>query len=85
MTVHFEFRQFMHVAVAAIKEIFHQPTDAFWTGRAMTLLFDGIDIDCAVNSPLARIACKQIRKEPNPAIQIIDQTHMKFSLLGGVS
>lgn len=85
LTVHFEFRQFLHVAVAAIKEIFHEPTDAFWTGRAMSLLSDGIEIDCTTTNPLARIACKEIRKSQNPAIQLIDQTHFQFSLLGGVS
>lgn len=85
LTVHSEFRQFLHVAVAAIKEIFYEPADAFWTGRAMSLLSDGIDIDCDVTNPLSRIACKEMRKSGNPAIQLIDQTHMKFSLIGGVS
>lgn len=83
--MHFEYQQFMHVAVAAIKEIFQEPTDAFWTGRVMDILFDGIEIDCTTKNPLARIACKEIRTNKNPAIQLIDQTHMKFSLLGGVS
>lgn len=38
LTVHFELRSLMRVAKSAIKEIFHDPTDAFWTGRAMDLL-----------------------------------------------
>lgn len=35
MTVHFEFRQFMHVAIAAIKEVFNEPKDVFWTGNVI--------------------------------------------------
>lgn len=46
LTVHFEFRQFLHVASTAIKEIFHSPQDVFWEGRAMDMLVDGIEIDC---------------------------------------
>lgn len=84
LAVHFEYRQFLHVAKAAIKELFHEPTDVFWTGRVMDLLFDGIEIDCDTTDPLARLTCNQIRKEKNPAIQPSHGKNMKFSLLGGV-
>lgn len=84
LTVHFEFRNFLHVAVAAINEIFNEPTDVFWTGRAMNLLFDGIEIDCSTTNPLAKLACTQMRKNKNQAIQQIDKNRMIFSVLGGV-
>lgn len=84
MAVHFEFRQFMHVAVAAIKELFNEPTDVFWTGKAMDLLFNGIEIDCNTTEPLAKITCNQIRKSGNPTIQSMDNKRIKFSILGGV-
>lgn len=84
MAVHLEFRQFMHVAVAAIKELFHEPTDVFWTGKVMDLLFNGIEIDCNSTDPLAKLTCNQIRKAKNPAIQSVDDKRLRFSLLGGV-
>lgn len=84
LAVHFEYRQFMHVAKAAIKELFHEPSDVFWTGRVMDLLFDGIEIDCDTNDPLAKLTCNQMRKIKNPAIQPADGKKLKFSLLGGV-
>lgn len=84
LAVHFEFRQFMHVAVAAIKELFNEPTDVFWTGKAMDLLFNGIIIDCNTTDPLAKLTCNQIRKAKNPSIQSLENKNLKFSLLGGV-
>lgn len=84
LTVHFEFRQFMHVAKAAIKEIFHEPTDVFWTGRVMDLLFHGILIDCDVTNSLAKIACKEIRKRNDPTFKSLDNGKLLFSMFGGV-
>lgn len=84
LTVHFQYRQFIHVGIAAIKELFHEPEDAFWTGRAMNLLFDGIEIDCSTTNPLAKLACAEISKNKSPTIQLITTKKMKFSLLGGV-
>lgn len=75
----------MHVAAAAIKELFNNPTDAFWTGKVMTFLFDGIEIDCNTTNSLAKLTCKEIRKSNNPAIQPINSKKMKFSLFGGVN
>lgn len=75
----------MHVAKAAIEELFHAPKDAFWTGRAMDLIFDGIFIDCSTKNPLAKLACGEIRSGGHQSIQQINATTFKFSLLGGVS
>lgn len=80
-----EHKQFMHVAVAAIKAMFHNPSDAFWTGRAMDLIFDGIDIDCSSKDPLVRIACKEIDRNGGATIMRANETTFKFSMLGGVS
>lgn len=80
-----EHKQFMHVAVAAIKAMFHNPSDAFWTGRAMDLIFDGIDIDCSSKDPLVRIACREIDRNGGATIIRANETTFKFSMLGGVS
>lgn len=84
MTVHFEFRQFMRVAKSAIKEIFHDPTDVFWTGRAMDLLFHGIQIDCDVNKAMAQVVCDEIRDRKDPRFRLLDNGKMMFSMFGGV-
>lgn len=42
---------------AAIKEIFHQPTTAFWTGKVMDLLFNGFDVDCKSEDFNAKTVC----------------------------
>lgn len=84
MTVHFEFRQFMRVAKSAIKEIFHEPTDVFWTGRAIDLMFHGIQIDCDVDKAMAQVACGEIRDRKDPHFRTLDNGKMMFSIFGGV-
>lgn len=84
MTVQLEFREFMHVAVAAINELFHEPTDVFWTGKVIDLLFNGIEINCNATNPLTKLACNQIRKRNIPTFQQIGNKSLKFSVFGGV-
>lgn len=85
LAVQAEHKQFMHVAIAAINAMFHKPSDAFWTGRAMDLIFDGINIDCSSKDPLVRIACKEIDRNGGATIIRANETTFKFSMLGGVS
>lgn len=84
MTTHLEFREFMHVAVAAINELFENPSDVFWTGKAMDLLFNGIEINCNTSEPLTKLACNQIRKRNIPSFQSIGNKRLKFSVFGAV-
>lgn len=84
LSVNAEYRQFMHVAVAAIREIFHTPSDAFWTGRAMDLLFNGIEIDCSTKSPLARLVCAEFHSGERKQFKPINDVTFAFSLFDGV-
>lgn len=84
MMVHFELPQFMHVAVAAINELFDEPKDVFWTGKAIDLLFNGIEIDCNVTNPLTKIACREIRKRKDSYFKRLDNNKYLFSMFGGV-
>lgn len=68
----------------AIDEIFHNPKEIWWHGRAMDLMFNGIPIDCTSQKPQARVVCMVFRSGELQAIEKIDRTHFKFSLLGGV-
>lgn len=43
--------------IAAINEIFHKPTTAFWTGKAMDLLFNGYEVDCTSEDFNSKAAC----------------------------
>lgn len=67
----------------AIDNLFRNPTDAFYTGRAMDLLFDGVPIDCSNKADtFTAAACMQL--EERDAVRKIDDALLKFSMFGGV-
>lgn len=66
----------------AFKNLFHNPTDAFYTGRVMDLLFDGVSIDCSSDDKISVSACLQL--EDQSAVRKIDDQHFIFSMFGGV-
>lgn len=68
----------------AINELFHNPTDAFWTGRAMDLLFDGITVDCRSQHAAAQGICSQFATGDVKIVRVDEFTY-KFSLFGAVS
>lgn len=72
------------LVATAIEELFHSPKEIFWSGTAMDLMFNGIPIDCSSKKSQARVVCMELQASGTQAIQIIDKTHLKFSLLGGV-
>lgn len=73
------------LAASAINSIFHNPTDVFWTGRAMDLLFDGIHLDCSSTDFNAKAVCSIFESGESQAIQPVDENTFKFSFFGGVS
>lgn len=70
---------------AAINGILGNPTDAFWTGRVMDLLFDGIPLDCRSDAFEVAAACGEFSTGEYKAIQPINESFYKFSLFGGVN
>lgn len=67
----------------AVNSLFHSPADAFFTGRVMDLLYDGVSIDCSPSDDrFAGAACMQLADQE--AIKKIDEHHLKFSMFGGV-
>lgn len=70
---------------SAMKEILGNPTDAFFSGRVMDLLFDGIVVDCSSNAVFVTVICGGLIG--TNAARTIDgnQTHLAFSMLAGVS
>lgn len=71
----------------AISIIFNNPTDIFWTGRVMDILFDGMDLDCSSEDFNSKAVCtvfeggeeKQITPHAEKA------KFFKFSFFGSVS
>lgn len=68
-----------------INLLFHEPTDPFWTGRVMDLLYDGIPIDCSSDEFTAKAICSQFDSPDMKAIKKVDDTTFSFSFFGGVS
>lgn len=79
-------KQAMLPAIAgAVNELFHHPADAFWTGRVMDILFDGILIDCSSEDFNAVAVCSQFATGEMKAVRQVDEKTYAFSLFGGVS
>lgn len=84
LAVNVDRKSMISLVATAIDELFHSPKDVFWHGTAMDLMFNGIPIDCTSTKPQAKVVCMVLRTGEVQAIQKIDRTHFKFSLLGGV-
>lgn len=84
LIVHYESRQLMRVAKGAIKEIFHDPSDAFWTGRAMDLMFHGIQIDCNATSAYSKVICQEMQERSGERFRSLDNGVLMFSMFAGV-
>lgn len=65
----------------ATKNLFHDPADAFFTGRVMDLLFDGVSVDCSSDDPTTVGICVSLEEK----MPEIDDHHLAFSLFGAVS
>lgn len=66
-----------------MKNLFNDPADAFFTGRVMDLLYDGIVVDCTSTNQVAIALCLNFENEK--AFKKLDDGKMKFSMFSGVS
>lgn len=66
-----------------LKNLFHDPADAFYTGRVMDILYDGVPVDCSSDDKTTIAICMSF--DNNKALRKIDDHHFAFSLFGGVS
>lgn len=67
----------------AMNNLFHNPTDAFFSGRIMDLLYDGVEVDCSADDNTVKAVCMNFEGEK--AFRKIDDKHYAFSLFAGVS
>lgn len=66
----------------ALTQIF-EPKTPFLTASAMDILFNGVGIDCSSEQFEAKSFCGALQNEK--AIKVVNDTYLKFSILGGVS
>lgn len=71
----------------AINILFHDPTSAFWTGKVMDILFNGIDIDCTSTDFNAKAICSVFEGGDIKAVRPKEDADdiFQFSLFGNVS
>lgn len=85
LTTNVDKKPMLPIVVKAVDSLFHNPTDAFWTGRVMDALFDGIPIDCSGEEFQAKAVCSVFQSGEVKAVRVLNDTHYMFSLFGGVS
>lgn len=85
LSVNVDKKGMLPLIAAAINDLFHHPKDAFWTGKAMDLMFDGIMMDCSSEDFNAKAVCSVFETGEAQQIQPVDENHFKFSIMGGVS
>jgi hypothetical protein len=72
----------LDLAIKAMTQIF-QPKSPFVSARVMDILFDGLGIDCTSDEFEAKSFCGAMENEK--AIKVVNDTYLKFSVLGAVS
>lgn len=85
LSVNVDRQELLPFITNAIKGILQAPTDPFWTGRVMDILFDGVPLDCRSDDFEVAAACGEFSTGEYKAIQPFNETFYKFSLFGGVS
>lgn len=66
-----------------VKNLFHDPADAFYTGRVMDVLYDGVPVDCSADDKMTVAICLSF--DTNQALRKVGDHQYTFSLFGGVS
>lgn len=85
LAVNIDKKPLLGMTAKAIEHIFHSPETPFWTGPAMDLLFNGLDVDCSSPEFAAKATCSVLASGDVAAIRIIDADHLKFAMMAGVS
>lgn len=85
LTVNVDRHEILPLVNNAIKGVFPQMENIIWKGRVMDLLVDGLPIDCRAETFEVAGACSEFGSGEYTAIQPVNETFFKFSLLSGVS
>lgn len=82
MAVNVDKQPMLPTVAEVINNMFHNPADAFYTGKAMDILFNGVPIDCSADHKVTAAICLSF--EDNKSMRKIDDKTYAFSLFGGV-
>lgn len=83
MAVNVDKQPMLPMVESALNLLFHNPSDAFYSGRVMDLLYDGVEVDCSSDDNTVKALCLNFDAEK--AFRKIDDTHYAFSMFSGVS
>lgn len=77
----------LDLIASAINIMFHEPTDIFWTGKVMDILFNGIDVDCTSENFNSKAVCTVFEGGEEKAIvpHPEKEKYFQFSFFGSVS
>lgn len=85
LAVNVDKKPMLTVVKNAVNLLFHEPSDIFWTGRVMDILFDGVPIDCSSSEFSAQAVCSVFESGDVKAVKQINETSYTFSLFAAVS
>lgn len=78
-------RPMLSLVANAIDVMFNKPSDMFYTGRAMDVLFDGVTVDCSNQASFqAKAVCGTFQSGDVKSVKPINSTHYQFSFLQSV-
>lgn len=85
MAINYDKQPMLPDVEVVLQNLFHNPTDAFYTGRAMDLMFNGIPVDCSAGEEHKVTAAVCLSFDDNASLRKIDDNTFTFSLFGSVS
>lgn len=83
LAVNVDKKPMLPMVQGVIKKIFHDPADAFYTGRVWDLLYGGVKVDCSSDDAMVAAVCLQFEGEQ--AFRKDENGELFFSLFAGVS
>nr|QZH55093.1 sensory neuron membrane protein 1 [Achelura yunnanensis] len=72
----------LNVLGKALNGIFDDPQDMFFRVRALDVLFDGVNINCARTEFAPKAVCTALKKEANSGLKVLENNQFSFSLFG---
>ena len=85
MTINYDKAPMLPGVAEVIQNLFHNPTDAFYVGRAMDIMYNGIPVDCSAGAEHKVTAAVCLNFEESASMRKIDDNTFAFSLFAGVS
>lgn len=86
MTVKIDLPKLTNLVAKGIDVIFKKPSNIFWTGRVMDILFNGIEVDCTSNNVNSKAVCAVFETDQVRQVHLTNvENKMLFSIFSVVS